>query len=876
MDLILRPGGRLIVEGDSKLARAFAESNASGLGALLVESCEGAAADFWRGFVREFFTELCRVSPDSSDWKPIPAPSRNELAVRVAEAPPAEGMEYLSIDLLTKIWAELDSWARVESAKCEGGLDAWLPKFDPLWRLVGRVTFHLAENRRSAEFPFAFLATYTHKLSAQANLQHLPLGKAVKEFAGKKDTRVLRTLLEPIRDASDRSEFVQQLLESKRVFRALAWTPEEAWDFLNAVPDLEESGIVARVPDWWESKRPSRPKVEVEIDAQDSSVGLASLLKFNVDVALDGERLTREELEKLLAAAGNLISIKGKWVEIDREKLSQALELWQRAQFAAAGGGVPFHEAMRLLAGFQASGAASVVPAGFPREWTSISAGSNLAEFLRQLRDPGKLENIECGRALKAKLRPYQQAGLNWLWLMVRSGFGGCLADDMGLGKTLQVIATLLKIKQTDEDLPPSLLVVPASLIGNWRAEIERFAPSLSVYFAHPSQVERRQLLARKSFEPFDAVITTYSMLGRLPSIAGAAWNVLVLDEAQAIKNPTTDQTLVVKKLKSRARIALTGTPIENSVTDLWSIFDFLNPGLLGNASKFKESVKLMRDGGFAPLRRLVRPWILRRLKTDKSVISDLPDKTEVRANCFLTKAQAGYYESTVKQLAADLKRPDMSPIERRGLVLTTLMRLKQICNHTAMWTGSGNYEPQHSGKFKRLGEIAAEIAARGEKVLVFTQFREMTGPLTEFLGQKFSRSVLTLHGGTAVGRRADLVERFQDPAGPPAFVISLKAGGTGLNLTAASHVVHFDRWWNPAVEDQATDRAYRIGQHRNVLVHKFVCVGTIEEKIDRMISEKRQLANEIICEGAEQLLTEMSDAELLGLVELDATAVLD
>ena len=656
---------------------------------------------------------------------------------------------------------------------------------------------------------------------------------------------------------------------------------QKAWRFLNSIPDFEDSGVVVRVPDWWEAGRPSRPVVQVEVESQPkSALGISSLLSFNVGIALDGERLTREDLEKLLEAAGNLVSIKGKWVEIDRNKLSEALELWQRAALAAANGGVSFYESMRLLAGFHkgprfsAEGVGAALGGG--ADWASIIAGAGLDELLGQIRDPSKAERVDCGRALKATLRPYQQEGVNWLWMMTRLGLGACLADDMGLGKTLQVIALLLSIKQSDEDAPPSLLVVPASLVGNWRAEIERFGPSLAVCYAHPSQTDREQLLARTEFNAFDAVITTYSMLRRLSVIAGHDWNIVVLDEAQAIKNPGTDQTRAVKALKSRVRVTLTGTPIENSVTDLWSLFDFLNPGLLGSAKRFSEAVTSMKERGFGPLRRLVKPYILRRLKTDKTVISDLPDKTEVRANCFLTKAQASYYQNVVTQLADDLKRPDLGPNERRGSVLTTLMRLKQICNHPAMWTGSGNYEPKHSGKFKRLSEIAAEVAARGEKALVFTQFREMTEPLAELAGEVFGQPAQILHGGTAVGRRQELVERFQDPAGPPAFVISVKAGGTGLNLTAASHVVHFDRWWNPAVEDQATDRAYRIGQHRNVLVHKFVCTGTIEEKIDKMMEDKRKLAGEIIGDhGAEQSLTQLSDAELLDLVKLDIDAAI-
>ncbi|MEM7014775.1 MAG: DEAD/DEAH box helicase, partial [Verrucomicrobiota bacterium] len=771
---------------------AFAISNATGLGELVLrKDADDSAAAFWRGLTNDFFTRLCQVAPDTSAWEAVPPPDEPDLNSIAAKAPPGAGMEYLSGPLLAKIWTELDDWARAESKAAEDGVDGWLRERNPLLRLVGRVTFHLAENRSSAEFPFAFLATYTHRLSAQAKLQHLPLGKALKEFAGKKDTRVLQALLKPVHAAGERSEFAHELLESKRVFRALAWTPEEAWRFLNAIPDLEDSGIVVRVPDWWEAGRPSRPVVQVEVDApQGSPLGISSLLSFNVGVALDGEALTREDLEKLLESAGNLVSIKGKWVEIDREKLSETLELWQRAALAAANGGVSFYEGMRLLAGFNkgprftADGVGQAVDSG--GDWTSIVAGEGLAELLRQIRDPKQAEPVDCGRALKATLRPYQQDGVNWLWLMARLGLGACLADDMGLGKTLQVIAMLLRIKQTDEDLPPSLLVVPASLVGNWKAEIERFGPSLAVYYAHPSQTDRQQLQKRSGFDAFDAVITTYSMLGRLDSIAAANWNLVVLDEAQAIKNPATDQSRAVKALTSRVRLALTGTPIENSVGDLWSLFDFLNPGLLGGAPRFREAVASMKERGFAPLRRLVSPYILRRLKSDKSVIADLPDKTEMRADCFLSKAQASYYQNVVKQLADDLKRPDLGPNERRGAVLTTLMRLKQICNHPAMWTGSGNYEPKHSGKFKRLREITAEVAARGEKTLIFTQFREMTEPLAELAAEVFGQPALILHGGTAVGRRQELVDRFQDPTGPPAFVISVKAGGTGLNLTAA------------------------------------------------------------------------------------------
>ena len=368
-----------------------------------------------------------------------------------------------------------------------------------------------------------------------------------------------------------------------------------------------------------------------------------------------------------------------------------------------------------------------------------------------------------------------------------------------------------------------------------------------------------------------DVVLTTYAMLHRQSWLSDLHWRWAVIDEAQAIKNPAARQTKAVKNIQADARIALTGTPVENRLSDLWSLFDFLCPGLLGTQKKFKDFVKLLgarEEGRYAPLRQLVQPYILRRLKTDKRVISDLPDKVEVQAFCSLSKRQAALYAKLVREMADALKNQE--GIRRRGLVLSYLMRFKQLCNHPSQVLGDGNYRPKDSGKFARLAEICEEIASRQEKVLVFTQFREMTEPLASYLAEVFGRLGLVLHGTTAVKRRKSLVDQFQREDGPPFFVLSLKAGGTGLNLTQASHVIHFDRWWNPAVENQATDRAFRIGQHRNVLVHKFVCRGTVEEKIDSLIEEKKQLAADILEGGADKLVTEMSDDELIRLVALD------
>jgi non-specific serine/threonine protein kinase len=377
--------------------------------------------------------------------------------------------------------------------------------------------------------------------------------------------------------------------------------------------------------------------------------------------------------------------------------------------------------------------------------------------------------------------------------------------------------------------------------------------------------------LAKERLEDVDLVITSYGSLLRVPWITEVSWRLAVLDEAQAIKNPDAKQTRAVKKLKAGARLALTGTPVENRLGDLWSIFDFVNPGLLGSSKEFTSFAKRLANqphGSFMPLRELVRPYILRRLKTDKTVIADLPDKTEIKAFCSLSRRQAALYEQAVKELSEQLA--DATGIRRKGLVLSFLMRFKQICNHPSQWLGDGAWGESESGKWARLRDIAEVVAAKQEKMLVFTQFREVTAPLAAFLGSVFERPGLVLHGETAVKNRQDLVRRFQEDESVGFFVLSLKAGGAGLNLTAASHVVHFDRWWNPAVENQATDRAFRIGQTKNVLVHKFVCRGTVEEKIDELIESKRQLSRDVLEGGADVLLTELKDDELLKLVALD------
>jgi non-specific serine/threonine protein kinase len=601
-----------------------------------------------------------------------------------------------------------------------------------------------------------------------------------------------------------------------------------------------------------------------------------ALLDFAIEVTLDGESLSQAEIKRLLAQSDGLVLIRGRWVEVDHERLSRTIEQFEAVEHRAESDGLSFGEAMRMLAGAGIAKDDDAAQADI--DWSQTVAGPWLAQTLAGLRGPEGLTRVDPGRSLQGTLRPYQQAGVQWLYLLAKLKLGACLADDMGLGKTIQVLSLLLALRNESGRDKPCLLVAPASLLANWAAEIERFAPSLRALVAHPSSAPAGK---RKADEPadlgeVDLVITSYGYLERAPWLSATPWQIVILDEAQAIKNPTAKQTRRVKALTAEARIALTGTPIENRLGDLWSIFDFINPGLLGSSKQFSTFVKSLAERShnpYGPLRELVRPYILRRLKTDKSIIADLPDKTEVNVFCPLSRKQAALYQQAVEDLAGKLE--DLDGMQRKGIVLAFLMRFKQICNHPSQWLGDDRWAEEDSGKLARLRDIAEVVAARQEKALIFTQFRETTAPLAAFLATVFGRPGVVLTGDTEVKKRKDLVRQFQEDESVPFFVLSVKAGGAGLNLTAASHVVHFDRWWNPAVENQATDRAFRIGQNKNVLVHKFICRGTIEDKIDQMIESKKQLAGDFLSAGADMLLTEMKDAELLNLVALDLSAAM-
>ncbi len=896
--LALSPGGHLSVEPDdqaepqlnpapaTRLAEAFAASGACGLELLASEFLHEPLPPtfgFWRGLARRYFTALCH-NPNLENVADLSVarPGENDWIALAESAPPMKGLEYLNGAVLARLWDELEVHTRSRIARTAGGAAVYLKDCNPTWNAVGRVTFHLAENKRNPAYPFAFLATYTHRISEQGKVQHLPLGRALEEYAGGKNRAALSALLSPVQKAGAQSKLARELLDSRAVFHPQVWRPEQAFAFLKDIPLFEQSGVVVRIPDWWKAGRPPRPQVSVRIgEAGGNRLGADSLLDFNVSVSLEGQPLTEAELKAILQSTGGLVLLKGKWVEVDRDKLQEVLKHWQQVQSATATGGVTLLEGLRLLSGFDGGQADEPETESARADWSSVVAGEALRKVLDEMQQPGTSAESDPAPDLRAELRPYQKQGAHWLWFMNRLGLGACLADDMGLGKTIQVLSLVLVLKRSGANRQPGLLIVPASLIANWKAEIQKFAPSLSVLCAHPAETSAEDLAGTAkapgvALADRDLVITSYSMVLRLAWLKEVQWNAVILDEAQAIKNPGARQTRAVKELRGRHRIALSGTPIENRLSDLWSLFDFLCPGLLGGAKEFAAFLKSRSQedsNPFAPLRRLVRPYILRRLKTDKRIIADLPEKTELTAFCPLTRRQAALYQQSVAELAERIEAPEVEGIQRRGVILAFLTRFKQICNHPSQWLGDGAYAPEDSGKFHRLRELGEEIASRQEKALVFTQYREITEPLAAYLARVFGRSGLILHGGTPVGKRKNLVDDFQRDDGPPFFVLSLKAGGTGLNLTAASHVIHFDRWWNPAVENQATDRAFRIGQRRNVMVHKFTCRGTLEERIHQLIADKTALAEDILGEGAERLLTEMNNSELLRFVALDIKA---
>jgi SNF2 family DNA or RNA helicase len=647
----------------------------------------------------------------------------------------------------------------------------------------------------------------------------------------------------------------------------LALDTPRAYQFLReTAPLLEQSGFGVLLPAWWQKpvvrlgvKLNVRPKGNGAV-SNESLLGLDGIVAYNWQIALGDETLSLDEFEKLASMKVPLVKVRGQWVELKPEEIEKAIAFFKKQH---GEGEMSLREALQIGLSGDASATGLKV--------TGFAADGWIGDMIAALKDGVKIESLTMPATFQGELRPYQLRGFSWLAFLKQFGLGACLADDMGLGKTIQFIALMLHHRK-GKPKPPVLLICPTSVVGNWQKEVQRFAPSLRVMIHHGAE-----RLAEKAFtneaRNHDLVISTYALAHRdEETLATIHWDTLVLDEAQNIKNTATKQTQALRRLKAEYRVALTGTPVENRLSELWSIMDFLNPGYLNSANDFRSRyavpIERYRNQERAQaLKSLIQPFILRRLKTDASIIKDLPEKNEMKVFCNLTSEQASLYEAVVKEMMEKIEASE--GIERKGLVLATLTKLKQVCNHPAHFLKDGSTVQDRSGKLTRLDEMLEEALAENDKALLFTQFTEMGAMLRRHLQERLGVEVLFLHGGVPKKQRDDMVQRFQEQAaGPPLFVLSLKAGGVGLNLTAANQVFHFDRWWNPAVENQATDRAFRIGQKKNVQVYKFVCLGTLEERIDRMIENKKELAENVVGTG-EGWLTELSTDELREMLVL-------
>lgn len=818
---------------------------------------------FWRSFANLFARRLT-LTPDLEELRDkVKVPiAEKELQVFLDEIPPMAGAEYVSTTSLKHHWRHLNRIFTTTIAEYSGPVADYVRQFSPNVQLLGRVFFHLVENH-AGDHPFAFMATYSKQLNRKGRTQHLPLLNALREY--QEDPQKLLELLQTVHKAALQSHLIADLLATKELFHPLSWSADEAYQFLTEIPLYEASGILCRIPDWWKS-RPSSIQLNLTIgERPPAQLGQDSLLDFNIELLLGDVRISPEEARQLLETAEGLAFIKNKWVAVDHQRLKQTLQAYDEACRTMQQGGFSLKEAMQLQLHPERLWGAEI-----DEVEAAITRGQWLDDVSHKLRSPELVPAVQVNQDFTGALRAYQQKGLNWLYFLHSLGFGACLADDMGLGKTIQLLAFLNVL--TGEGIErASLLVVPASLINNWTQEIERFFPKLRYLVAHPSASTSNQVPvpAPDQLDQTHLVITTYTLIQRYAWLQDYSWYYIILDEAQAIKNTGTRRTRILKKFRAENRIALTGTPLENHLGDLWSLFDFLNPGLLGNMAEFNRFTKQLkvRPQGYARLRAVISPYILRRLKTDRKIISDLPDKVEMKTYARLSKKQLILYQNIVNKIKEIIS--GTQGIERKGLILSALTKFKQLCNHPDQYAGSGAYKETDSGKFERLRDICQTIHEKREKALIFTQFKEIIDPLNDFLNTIFRHQGLVLHGSVPVKQRKHIIDAFQSDDHIPYMVLSLKAGGVGLNLTRANHVIHFDRWWNPAIENQATDRAFRIGQTKNVIVHKFITQGTIEEKIDAMMESKLALSNDVVSETGEAWITELGNEELKELFSL-------
>ena len=773
---------------------------------------------------------------------------------------------------------------RQEVTRFYQGWQSWTQRARPAADVVFRLCFRLEPPELSSDQTGYATPNWTLRYFLQAKDDPSLMVPArdvwrergnVLNYLNRRFDRPQETLLAGLGLAARLCPAIQRSLRSECPEEA-NMTPQDAYTFLRETARLlEGTGFGVLVPPWW-NKPDTRLRVRARLqatttDGQGSGLlNMDSLVLYDWELALGDESLTQEEFERLAALKTPLVRVRGRWVLLQPDQVEAAIAFWERQRKRNE---LELRDALGLMLGTETQIDGLDV--------TEVELDPVLKGLMDALTRGERLETLPPPPGFVGQLRPYQLRGYSWLAFLRRWGFGACLADDMGLGKTIQAIALLLRDRQEHPQGGPSLVICPTSLVGNWQREVARFGPDLRVMVHHGAgRAEGADFVAQS--RQHDLVISTYGLVRRdIDDLTQVHWSNIILDEAQNIKNPLTKQARAARELVGDYRVALTGTPVENHLTELWSILSFLNPGYLGSNDHFRRSFALpierYQDQEAAErLRKLVRPFVLRRLKTDPLVIQDLPDKFEYKVYCNLTREQATLYEAVVRDAMQELHAVDAEgdAMKRRGLVLSMLTRLKQVCNHPALFLGDGSEIAGRSGKLNRLCEMLEEVLAVGDRALIFTQFAQMGFLLQRHLRETFGQEVFFLHGGTPQKQRDRMLLSFQEQEDSPAlFVLSLKAGGTGLNLMRANHVFHYDRWWNPAVEDQATDRAYRIGQSRDVQVSKFVCLGTLEERIDALIESKSALAESVVGAG-ETGVTELSTDELYDLLALRKEAV--
>ncbi len=774
--------------------------------------------------------------------------NESTLKILLENVPLVLGNEFIDENWLINQFYLMNQWLRETLESSTKSIEATLATYLPSFNVADRTYFHIVETNET-KYPFAFFCSYTTKLKGK--VLHLPLSHALEEF--KDDERALLHLLSVIFKASGRSSCLSTLIETGEIFNPTYLSSKDAYDLLENSDFFYSCGIGTRFPSWWKQKNKIHSRATVG-ESLKKGLNLQYLLSVELNFVLNDQLLSESELIELSKMDEGLVNFNGRWIEIDhkvlKELLSQYYEFNRRYKR-----GISFSEYLAMQRD------EAIVDNDFPE--IEFSNGQWLENFKNH--NNIDKDSVCLSDSFKGELREYQKTGVAYLNEMLQLGFGSTLADDMGLGKTIQILALLTYLFDNNK-INNTLLIVPASLIGNWIAERDKFAPSIDIFLLRDKESEIRKL----DFTKKGLYLSTYKMVALRESIREREWDIVILDEAQAIKNPNTKQSRSIKELNANNRIIMSGTPIENSLLDLYSLFDFTNPGLLGSKKEFKNLMKQMDETPkiYSALRNVINPFILRRLKTDKKIIKDLPQKIESDYFVPLSAKQVVLYNKLIKQIEDSINETDEG-IAKKGLILSSILKCKQICNHPSQYLKIDEYKEKDSGKFLALKLLVQTIYEKRERVLIFTQYRTMIEPIMNYLEELLGLPGLSIDGSVSPADRTKRVNEFNGEKYYPFMVITIKAGGTGLNLTSANHVIHFDRWWNPSVENQATDRAFRIGQKKVVNVYKFICKGTIEDKINDIIISKSKLSSKIIGKSEESTVSWINKLDNSELIKL-------